>query len=242
MIKISTYLIQPFLLYAQPCPFLPRHESEWLRITINRLYNTNKGRLRKAGIRTELFHNHDETTSQTKTLYPLIIYHYVDSGFYITGINDGREALRELIESIDHPVEIDQDFMLKFKLIREEELEILNTASMHRYRLTDWLPLNSENYKRYQSLSLVEKIQFLELMLRKNIVHDFGKFLEADLSETHVSIISADNLKRSSLPYKGHDYQPFTIEFEANAMLPGFITLGIGKAFGFGRVDRIEGK
>jgi hypothetical protein len=236
--KIITYHVRSYFLHGQPLPFQPKHETEWLRVVINRLYNTNKARLKKADVRTDLFHNHDEVTSRTKVLYPLIIYHYFDSGFYVTGLNEGKEALKELLEPIERAIEIDRNFLLKFEPVKEEECRIENSVVVNRYRLTDWLPFNSENYKRYKTLSLIEKIKFLETTLLKNIVGDFGKYLEVDLSGTRVTILTADHLKRSSLPYKGHDYQPFSIEFEVNVELPGFITLGNGKAFGFGRISR----
>lgn len=237
MINIATYRIHPYFLLNQPLPFQPRNATDWLRTVINRLYNSNKARLKKAEVRTELFHNHDELTSKTKTLYPLIIYHYFDNGFYVTGINEGKPALKELFEPCERAVEIDDNFLLKFELVHEQELEINNSGTQHRYRLTDWLPLNSEAYKRYQTLTLIDKIKFLENLLLRNITQDFGKFLDLDLSDTQVNILSIDHLKRTSLPYKGHDYQPFSLDFVTNIELPQFITLGNGKAFGFGRVS-----
>jgi hypothetical protein len=206
---------------------------------INQLYNSNKARLHKAGVRTELFHNHDELTSATRTLYPLIIYHYLNTGFYVTGINEGAVALKELLEPYERAVDINKNFLLKFELAFSEEREVKNSDTEQRYRLVDWLPLKSDSFKRYQTLTLIEKIGFLEGQLIKHITNDFGKFLDLDLSGTRVKILAVDNLKRSSLPYKSHDYQPFSFEFSVNVDLPGFITLGNGKAFGFGRVEKI---
>jgi len=242
MVNITTYLVKPFFLHGQSLPFQPKDATEWLRVVINRLYNTNKGRLKRAGVNTELLHNHDEITGKTRTIYPLIIYHYFDNRFYVSGINEGIETLTKLFEPVDRTLEIDKNFLLKFDIVKEDKLEIKTSDVEYCYRLTDWLPLNSEPYKRYQSRSMLEKIGFLETQLQKNITVDFGKFLEVDLSETKVTILSIDNLKRSSLPYKGHDYQPFSLDFKANVELPDFMTLGNGKAFGFGRINRIPAK
>jgi disulfide oxidoreductase YuzD len=240
MTSILTYQVNPYFLQGQPLPFQSKNATEWLRTVINRLYNSNKGRLRSAGIRTEIFHNHDESTSRTIVLYPLIIYHYVDSIFLVTGINEGKTALEGLFESIEKALEIDDRFLLKFKRIKDEDIEIRTTRIKQKYRLTDWLPLNPVNHKQYKTLGLIEKIKFLETILLSNLVNDFGKFLDLDFSKLKVKIFNIEQFQRSSLQYKGHDYLPFSLDFEANAELPDFITLGNGKAFGFGRINRIQ--
>jgi hypothetical protein len=150
--------------------------------------------------------------------------------------------LRELFETVDRTIEIDKNFLLKIEKEKEEELEIKVSDSEYKYLLTDWLPFNTDPYKQYKALPLVEKIRFLESQLLKNITVDFGKFLQADLSGTKVTILSVDDLKRSTLPYKGHDYQPFSLEFNTNINLPDFITFGNGKAFGYGRISEIRPK
>lgn len=242
MISILTYHVKPYFLHGRTLPFQPKNATDWLRTVINRLYNTNKARMKKTGVQTEILHNHDELTGKTRTLYPLIIYHYFDNGFYVTGINEGKETLRELFEPVNRTIEIDKCFLLKVEQEKEEEVEIKVSDSEHRYMLSDWLPMNSDTYKRYQMLTLIEKINFLEAQLLKNIVIDFGKILEADFSGTKVTILSVDDFKRSTLPYKGHDYQPFSLEFKANVALPDYITLGNGKAFGYGRISGIRPK
>jgi hypothetical protein len=236
--ELVTYQIKPYFLLGEPLPFQSKNATDWLRKMINRIYNTNKAGLKKTGVRTELLHNHDEITSKTRISYPLIIYHYVDNRFYVTGINEGKETLKELLEPLNRAVEIDKNVLLKFGLVNEVQLEIKITDSEIHYQAIDWLPLGSAQYKNYKGITLTEKIKFLETKLLAHITKDFGKFLDIDLSGIMVKIISIDNLQRSKLPYKGQDFQPFTIDFTANVNLPDFITLGNGKAFGFGRVQR----
>ncbi|MEI6885549.1 MAG: CRISPR-associated endonuclease Cas6 [Bacteroidota bacterium] len=239
MINVLTYAVKPYFLHGQPLPFQSRNATEWLRMIVNQLYNTNKARLRRMGINTELFHNHSELTNEPKVRYPLVIYHYFISRFFVTGINEGKDALKELLDPIFEFAEIDKNFLLKFEQIKEEKLEIVNSNMMYQYTLTNWLSqeINTKQHKQFLALPLNEKIKQLETILLKHITIDFGRFLNLHLSETQLSIHSIDDLKRNSIPYKTHEYQPFSIEFHANINLPDFITLGNGKAFGFGRIN-----
>ncbi len=240
MITISTYLVRPYLLHGLPCPFQPKYETEWLRRVVNSLYNPSKGRVSKTGVRGELLHNHDESDPKKMVLHPMIAYHYIDGTFYITGANEGGDTLKELIAPFDRAVEINRNFLLKFEQMAEKEYELMNVSSAVAYRLTNWLPLNTENFRRFQAASLMDKIRLLEKILLTNIAGDLANLFGTGLSATQVDILSADNLNRATLPYSGHDYQPFTIEFATNTELPDLITLGNGRAFGYGRVNRIS--
>ena len=186
MIKVQSYRATPLLPPDESEKIFRKMDTEWFRVAVNRMYNCNKERLHKAGVNTEIFHNHDEKTGKTKPAYPLIIYHKIDSAFYLTCINQGIETVKELLIT----------------------------------------------------LSLNKKIKQLETILHSNIVSDFAKYLDYDLSKTEVSIMNIDLFNRGCLQYKGHDYLPFSLEFEANVTFPDNITLGNGKAFGFGRVNK----
>jgi hypothetical protein len=244
-ISLLTYRIDPYLPYGNSVSEFKQTRSDWLRTTINALYNQNKGRLKSEGIQTDLFHDHDENTGKQIVRYPLIIYHVIGNEFYITGINVGKNAVEELIRPYDRPVEVNKDLMIRFDLFREEEIEIKNTRSKQKYILTDWLPFSSGSFKLYaEKPTLIEKIKFLEERLQIHIVKDLGKFLGFDLSKTRVSILEVDDFKRPRIHLRvnrfRHDFQPFTILFEANVIFPDFITLGNGKAFGYGRINKIS--
>ncbi len=238
MIKVQTYRAIPLLSPVDSEKLFRKMDTEWFRVAVNGMYNSNKERLHKAGVNTEIFHNHDEKTGKTKPGYPLISYHKFLCQFYLVCINNGVDTVNELLVDIIHPVKVDKNIYLKFEKTRSEEIEIMNTDISHHYSITDWLPLNSEKYQKFISLSLIEKIKELETILHTNIVSDFAKYLELDLSKTKVSIMNIDLFNRGCLQYKGHDYLPFSLEFEANVNFPENITLGNGKAFGFGRVNK----
>lgn len=240
MINVLTYHVKPFLLFGENDAMLQKSGAEWLRTSINILYNRGKARLHNAEVITDIFHNHDEKTGKTKPGYPLIIYHKIDNSFYITAINEGVETVKELLSPVTRPVEINKNLYMYFEVFKAEEIEVINTQTKNKYSITDWLPLNADTHKKYKTLALIEKIKFLEEILQKHIIYDFGKYLNLEISKTEVSISDVDRLKRTCMQYKGHDYLPFSLKFTANVNLPDFITLGNGKSFGYGMVKKPE--
>ncbi|MFH1118193.1 MAG: CRISPR-associated endonuclease Cas6 [Bacteroidota bacterium] len=239
--NLLTYKISPYLLHPSGEAILEPSPTEWLRNAILMLVNRSKARLQAAGVAHDVFHNHDEVTGNTIARYPLVLYQQRGGQLFVTGINKGAEALETLLSFYERPVEIDKKSLLGFKIISRVNEDVLRIDELHTYTVTEWLPLNSLNHKTYKALeSIMEKVKFLEQLLMDNLAKDFGRYFDLDLSHANVEMLDVDAFNRScrQLTVNGRkkDFQPFTVRFSVNLMLPEFINLGNGKVYGYGLV------
>jgi len=237
MIKLLTYQVKPYLLIGESVGSYLKFNTEWIRETINMLVNRHRQQLSKAGVDTSLFHNHNESNSQTLTTYPLIIYQQHDSMFFVTGINEGALALSELLNLYPQPVSISNALMVGFSLYRTQETEIVKTAGMLTYRIHNYLALDAKTHKQYESATAVQKIQLLEQTLQKHFENDMFKYLNIAVEGLSVEITKM-NGEPKSITYKTHRYLSFDLLFSANILLPAFLALGTVKAFGYGMIER----
>lgn len=239
MLKLNTYRVNPYILHGIKSPFDDQSASSWLRTSVNLLYNRSKGRIKNENPDTSAFHNHDEMTGRTKPGYPLIIYHADKEGKYVTCVNDGINLFDSLISGFNEPVKLNNEVFLSFSLVRTQECKVIVTENFSRYSISNWLPMNSEPHKAYLKKKLFDKILFLEEILMNNLCRDFGKYLNIELDGLKIQIEDIDQMKRSCMQYKGHDFIPFSFIFSANIILPDYIFLGNGKAFGYGKVIKV---
>jgi len=245
MITISEYQITPFLAegYSLPDPNM-NNGTNWLREAINLMYNRNKERLKVAGVQTNLFHNHDEQNGQTISRYPLILYQKRKDRYFVVGINEGVRTLAELFTGLDRPIRITDGLQTDLELVSEVSWPGIPTGCEYHYKITDWLPLNRDNYKVYnQTGSIIEKVSLLENILHNQIIKDFSNYLGLGFEKENslVKITDIDSFTRSCVQLKVdkhiHDFKPFTISFVSNLPLPHFISLGNGKVYGFGLLE-----
>ena len=119
-----------------------------------------------------------------------------------------------------------------------EDASALSENATYRYRLLNWLPLNSSNYAQYQnSESLVERIQILERVLIGNIL-SFLKGIGIHLEEqiiVHVTNITG----QCAVSYKKVKLRAFDIEFKTNIQLPQYIGIGKNASIGCGVLTKI---
>lgn len=218
--------------------------TEWLRAAVLMLVNRSKARLAAAGIPHDVFHNHHPQSGATIARYPLVLYQQMEGQLMVTGINEGAEAVKVLLSHYERPVEIDRDLLLGFALHDENVVEVTLSDTPLQYTLTDWLPFNSDNYKRYLALNrLSEKVDFLERILHQHIKDDFCRFFKIELGSTRLALLDIDSFSRScqhiTVNGRKRDFQPFTIRFETNVSMPDFICLGNGKVYGHGLLQRV---
>jgi hypothetical protein len=217
-----------------------------LREAINMVYNRNKERLKVAGVQTNLFHNHDEQSGETISRYPLILYQNHNDVYFVVGINDeGMHALSELFKGQNQPIVISDQLQIEIELVSEVSWPIGPTGYEYHYKLTDWLPLNRDNYKLYnQTVTIIEKVALLENRLQDDLINDFSTYLGLGLQKetSRVKITGIDSFARSCTQVKVndnhvHDFKPFTISFVSNLLLPQYISLGNCKVYGFGLLE-----
>lgn len=181
-----------------------------------------------------LFHGHDG--EDLRYAYPLIQYKAVDGRAAIVAVSEGTDAL----EQMTYP------FVRTIKL-GEKEMTTTLCESMAcstnvdyspqpvRYTITNWMPLNKENYEAYvHTDDMAERLQLLKRMLTGNIL-SFAKGIGLHLeSELKVSIISFREGR--PLIFKRQKMMAFNAEFSVNLRLPQLIGLGKGVSVGFGTV------
>ena len=122
---------------------------------------------------------------------------------------------------------------MKMDYAKAYDNDILISDTTHRYRLKNWLPLNSENYLKFQAVdNYVEKIQILERVLIGNIL-SFLKGVNIHLEERLELYITNVTDQRPPV-YKKVRLMAFDIEFKANISLPLYIGIGKNASIGYG--------
>lgn len=185
-----------------------------------------------------LFHNHDE--DKLRYSYPLIQYKRIHGRAAVMGIGKGIESVSQLLTVGDYSYQIGKENVdMRIESVNAYDNDIVLTEKIdNRYRLHNWLPLNSENYKQYQETeSIVERIQILERVLAGNILSflkGVGIFLEERLE------VSLTDIKgQRAVEYKKVKLIAFDIEFKANITFPQYIGIGKHASVGFGIMTKV---
>lgn len=183
-----------------------------------------------------LFHNHTETG--VRYAYPLIQYKCIDQKAAIVCINEGLEAIQHFVNEEPLIMAIGRKSMT-FKLGQcvQNEVQLGMQATLTEYRLSRWLPLNSDNYKKYnQTASLIDKIKLLEDILVGNILA-FHKGVDCFLQDKVACQITQIDSPRM-ITYKKQKVLEFDIAFTCNMLLPPYIGLGKHASQGYGVVTK----
>lgn len=185
-----------------------------------------------------LFHNHDE--DKLRYSYPLIQYKRIHGKAAVMGIGKGIESVSQLLTVGDYSYQIgNENVDMRIESVNAYDNDIVLTEKIdNRYRLHNWLPLNSENYKLYQETeSIVERIQILERVLAGNILSflkGVGIFLEERLE------VSLTDIKgQRAIEYKKVKLIAFDIEFKANITFPQYIGIGKHASVGCGVLTKV---
>ena len=187
-----------------------------------------------------LFHNHTE--DGVSYHYPRIQYKRIHQKAAIVCVKEGIKAIGELFCADNYQYKIgDRDVEMFIESINTYETDIdFCRESMH-YRLLNWLPLNSENYKEYQAIEgLAQRITFLEGKLIGNLLAFFTEmgFRAEKQIDLHITDIKDQRLAH----YKGVKLMAFDVEFKANLILPQYIGIGKSASVGFGTMTKIREK
>jgi hypothetical protein len=187
--------------------------------------------------KNDLFHNHSPVGNLYR--YPKIQYKALNKKAALICIEEGIEGMQDFFSHTDWKLQIGSDR----KEIKVDEIKV----NQHRvgiwdrrfeYKITHWLPLNQDNYKKYHGFQgLSEKIQLLERILLANIL----SFLEGiDLfAKDRIEITIKSIPNETVLKYKSQPMQAFTVVFQTNVSLPNNMGLGKGSSVGFGVIKEI---
>lgn len=184
-----------------------------------------------------LYHNHIE--DRFRYAYPLIQYKRIHQKAAIVCIGDGVKAIHELFASDNFLFMIgEKETEMKMDNVKVYDNEISIFDTIQYYRIRNWLPLNSENYAKFQNAdSLVERIQILERILAGNML-SFLKGIDIHLEEQMELHITSILDQRPAI-YKRVKLMSFDIEFKTNLYLPQYIGIGKNASVGFGTLTKV---
>lgn len=190
------------------------------------------------------FHNHADDSSSLYRM-PAIQYKLLDGAPAIVGVNcqeSGADALERLFTS---------GSVYEFRIgrsIRSFRVESKQTlfpclcdtpGARQRYVLSNWLPLNQENYRRYrQTDSMAERVAQLDRTLVGNLLSLYKSFdviFKEEISACIVEILS----QREAL-YKDVKMTTMDVVFDSDIFVPSALSIGKGASRGFGVVDTLR--
>ena len=183
-----------------------------------------------------LFHNHQN--DKLRYSYPLIQYKRIHRKAAIVCVGEGTKSIHELFVSNSFLFQIgnkEEKMLIESAKTNVTDMSLLDTPKS--YRIFNWLPLNSENYRQYQTIeNFSEKATFLEAKLVGNLLSflkGVGIIIEEDLK------VSITNLTAQRIAtYKNVKLMAFDIEFKTNLNIPQYIGIGKNASVGFGIVTR----
>lgn len=221
---------------------MPRVKT--LEITTNLAVKFNEISLFRGGIidslenKDILFHNHKEDGFRYS--YPLIQYKRLNGKAAIVCVGEGTEAIGEWFSSRKSEITLGQRTeMMEIESMKAFMTDVQCSDSVIYYHLSNWLPLNSNNYSLYKGTdSLLERMEILEKVLIGNIM-SFLKGIDYFLEEKLVAKITKIS-RESVIEYKGVKMMNFYVDFKSNLWLPNHIGIGKGASAGFGTITRLK--
>lgn len=185
-----------------------------------------------------LFHNHMEGDS-FRYSYPLIQYKRIHKKAAIFCVSDGVEAIGHFLSLQNFLLELgERQILLEIESVSPKSNLVQTWKSVFRYRLRNWLPLNSDNYRKYRELEECSaRIAFLENVLIGNLL-SFAKGLGIDVTEKIIcKLLCID--EPHIVKVKDTKMMAFNAEFKTNLSLPDYMGIGKHVSIGYGTVVRI---
>ncbi|NMC40445.1 MAG: CRISPR-associated endonuclease Cas6 [Bacteroidales bacterium] len=195
----------------------------------------------KVGKENIIFHNHLKTDAYLYR-YPLIQYKNIRGKPAMVCIDYGVDEIHKFFDKPDWSVKIGDRWLdMKVYKLLLNQFNMQVWESMFHYHIRNWVALNQENYKKYQTIeSEKERIEFLERTLIGNIIA-FAKGIEWDI-EKQIKLSITSPVRNTVVSLKGKKVLGFNIDFITNVFLPNYIGLGKSVSLGFGMVKQINKK
>ena len=166
--------------------------------------------------------------------YPLIQYKRIDGRAALLGLDAGAEALENLLSQKNIPCVLGNrrlDLVIKSSSLATQSIDFIESPIC--YRMVNWLPLNQDNYPKYQQMYVLsDRIKLLEKILTGNVL-SFAKGFGLHLNWT-VSCKLVDIETQYKVHYKGVDLTGFDVLFQCNVLLPQYVGLGKGASMNHG--------
>lgn len=184
-----------------------------------------------------LYHNHKGDTTYRYS-YPLIQYKRHGGKAAIVCIEEGADKIGQFLTTQQKEIKLgNRTVRLEMDSVHPQKILMQTWQDMFDYRLQHWIPLNSENYRRYQELEgLAERIALLENILKGNLLSmckGLGIFLSEQLK---VTITHLSNPR--FVWVKGVRVMSFDVDFRSNLSIPNEVGIGKNASLGYGVIYR----
>lgn len=177
-----------------------------------------------------LFHNHTE--GGYRYAYPLIQYKLLEGKASMIAVGDGIPALQHLLASQHSFLQIGRKmYPLVVERCVPSATELALEDNPQTYLLSQWLPLNDDNFREFQHLrSLRMRLEMLERLFCANVL-SMLKGLGIEVTEQiECSIVEVKRQKM--VRHKGVQLLSFDLVIDTNITLP--LYLGVGKSVSLG--------
>jgi hypothetical protein len=195
--------------------------------------------IEKVGRENFLFHQH-HAEEGFMYQYPVIQYKSIQQKPSLLCLGEGVDEIHKFFGLRNWDVTINgEKHHLKIHRLDMNNLTINVWEKQFRYSIQNWLALNGDNYRRYQSInSLTERVQLLERLLTGNIL-SFAKGIEWQV-ERPVKVQLQEVKSEKIIRYKGVPLLAFDVLFRCNVFLPNYLGLGKSASHGFGIVRQFK--
>lgn len=195
--------------------------------------------IKKVGQENILFHNHLNGNSFLYK-YPLIQYKIINKHPAIVCIDHGVDEIHKFFENRDWSIQISNRWLdMKINRLNINKFTMNVWDKYFHYNIKNWIALNQENYRKYQTMdSLADKTKFLEDLLKANIL-SFAKGIDWEVSKP-VELSITKMFDTRPLRLKGQKVLGFNLDFKTNVFLPNYIGLGKSVSLGFGNVRELR--
>jgi hypothetical protein len=186
-----------------------------------------------------VFHNHiGEDKFHYK--YPVIQYKNQGRKAAIVCIKDGVDEIHHFFTKNSGEICIGEEKRpLRVESVKINQFEVQVTDSFFYYSISNWLPLNEINFKKYNALDgLAEKSGFLERMLIGNIL-SMAKGLDWTV-EKPIEVKIQNIQSQSRVNFKGNKLLAMDADIKTNVFLPYDIGLGKGASMGYGTINKLK--
>lgn len=190
--------------------------------------------IKLSGSEDVLFHNH--VGDSFRYSYPLIQYKRIDGRAVIFCIDEGIEAIKELLPMLCGRIQLGKrGITLELSNRQDATITLRIDTQYHHYHIMNYLPLNQRNYQIFHGCdSIIEKCSLLEHCLIGNIL-SFAKCVGVYFKD-HIDLKLESYESPRPVIYKGVNMLAFDLRFKTNVVLPNYIGLGKGESIGYGIV------
>lgn len=182
-----------------------------------------------------LFHNH--VNDKLRYAYPLIQYKRIDGRAAIMCIGEGADTVWEFFQSANFNIHLgERRIKLQLGDLLHQDYNIaVDDKRYYAYSITEWLPLNQDNYEQYIHLDdLGRQVAMLNRILTGNILSmckGLGIYLDQKVETVITSLSPSKEVRFKNVPVISFD-----VTFHTNTYLPDNIGIGKHVSVGFGTI------